>query len=297
MWLCKEHRDLVVNRGNFDQRGKDISSQQWYKFFGLSQPIAPQGVDVNRAPDYDVFLSHAGTEKQGIVSFIYKYLTNAKLEVFVDYDDKKSLRPADHAPTKMEQAAWTAPVGLFVLSKEFLQRKWPVKELRIFLERRKNGENVKILPCFYGLDAWEKDPSLTSEQKSLLREVSEFTGRERRFGLSFEEALVSRLTLDVVQLVAEAKDQGGSSTQAGSTSALGKHLMKHFFKSCSFIQRALLLRHLLPIKWTDVSFLKSPKIILLQLLFFRLFFFQVVNLAWSLFNRGCTSGEKSINAE
>jgi len=201
----------------------DISFQQWYEFFGTSPPNIPSpGVDVNRAPEYDVFLSHSGTEKRGIVSIVRQRLVeNYHLKVFVDYE---SLQFGDYAPTVMEQAAWTTPVGLFVLSKDFLQREWPEKELRIFLQRSNMGtnRNVKIVPFFYKVAPRDNNPSLTPEQRALLQEVSKFTGLEKHWEADFDAELVDKLVSELAKLVDNIKKQGGSSH--GSTSGDGSFL-------------------------------------------------------------------------
>ena len=97
-------------------------------------------------PVYDVFVSHAGTEKRGVVSFLVGALRHKGLRVFVDYE----MTLGTHAPTAVEDAARMSHVGLFVLSPDFLAREWPVKELGIFFERADNGRNqkVRLVPYF-----------------------------------------------------------------------------------------------------------------------------------------------------
>jgi len=169
----------VIDKAAFENRGESISFSQWDKFtHGSEQLQRPSPLPVAK---YDVFLSHACTEKREIVSHINESLKSAGLRVFVDYD---SLKLGDHATKEMLDAAWTAPVGLFVLSKDFLQREWPEKELRIFLERHKeDSSKVKLVPFFYKVAAWSDDPTLTPEQRALLYKVSEFTGLEELFAL------------------------------------------------------------------------------------------------------------------
>ena len=152
----------------------------------------------------DVFLSHSGTEKREVVSHIEQRLAEKhNIKVFADY---KSLQLGDHSPTVIEDAARTAKVGLFVLSKDFLQRKWPEKELRIFLDRSQRGKNlgVKIVPFFYKVKAWDDDPSLTDEQRELLDQVSEFTGLEKTVA-DFDAELVDKLAAGLAKLVGDIK--------------------------------------------------------------------------------------------
>ena len=178
---------------------------------------------------YHVFLSHAGTEKRGIVSIINGKLKEADLNVFVDYE---SLDSGDHAPTEMENAAWTAQVGLFVLSKDFFQRDWPERELRIFLERYKKKKNAKLVPFFYKVAPWSDDSTLTREQRTLLWEVSEFTGAVKTES-DFDDKLVEKIVADVKNLVEDVKGRV-SSMQAGSMSAKVRS-NKHFLPNTCFI--------------------------------------------------------------
>jgi len=198
--LCDWNLD-IIDEAAFVKRGESISSSQWEKFTHGSEK--PQRPDPPPVVKYDVFLSHAGTEKREIVSHIYESLKSAGLRVFVDYD---SLKLGNYATTEMVEAAWSAPVGLFVLSKDFLQREWPEKELRIFLERHKEDRSkAKLVPFFYKVAAWSDDPTLTPEQRALLYKVSEFSGLEKLWGSTFDADHVKQLTREIVRLVREVK--------------------------------------------------------------------------------------------
>ena len=67
LWLCEKHRSLVCNcnldvidKAAFEKRGESISLSQWSKFtHGSEKPQRPSPLP---AANYDVFLSHAGTE-------------------------------------------------------------------------------------------------------------------------------------------------------------------------------------------------------------------------------------------
>jgi len=151
---------------------------------------------------FDVFVSHAGTEKRDVVSRLVGALRRKGLKVFVDFE----MALGTYAPTATEEAAHTARVGLFVLSPDFLAGDWPMKELRIFLERADSGSNqkVRLVPYFFSVKAWDDNPSLPLDQKQLLDQVSEYTGLER-FPNDYEHEQVEKLAEAVFTLVNEIR--------------------------------------------------------------------------------------------
>lgn len=107
-------------------------------------------------PQHDVFLSHAGEEKREFVGWLYKALVQRGLRVFVDYESLPRDYAAQRSDVAMATAARTTPIGLFLVSRAFVSKKWPVREARIFLERHARGDSsVRILPVFYWGDAFK----------------------------------------------------------------------------------------------------------------------------------------------
>jgi len=163
---------------------------------------------------YDVFVSHAGPQKREVVSYLVGALKRKGLRVFVDFE---SLQLGDHAPTAMEDAARTTPVGVFVLSPDFFAHEWPVKELRIFLERAVRSQQVRLVPYFFGVRAWDDNKNLNTEEKQLLDKVSEYTGLERIAGVSFEHDQVEKLADAVTALVERIRGRSTQNEQSVST--------------------------------------------------------------------------------
>ena len=130
-------------------------------------------------PQYDVFVSHAGEQKKGVVSFLVDYLEDWGLRVFVDY----RMGAGDPATENMRHAASHAKVGLFVLSPDFFgaKKEWTYKELLIFQNRNQTDKGkAKILPFFYGLGPWDKNAShLSPFAQQLLNWVSEICGEKK----------------------------------------------------------------------------------------------------------------------
>ena len=97
---------------------------------------------------YDVFLSHAGEDKSTVTANLHEALVGRGLRTFFDKADLSRDYAGEQNSGAMQGAAETATVGLFVVSKKFLQKKWTLHELGIFLERAKKS-HVHVLPVFY----------------------------------------------------------------------------------------------------------------------------------------------------
>jgi len=134
------HIDLVIDRTKLPRRDEPPLPP-------LSQPHPhpPPSDEV-----YDVFISHAGTDKWTIAEPLYDLLVALGFKVFLD---KAELRPGQEASEKMINAMRTAKIAVVILSPEFAARKWTLKELMCFLERfRQGGEHeVIVIPVFYRL--------------------------------------------------------------------------------------------------------------------------------------------------
>lgn len=87
------------------------------------------------------FVSHAGEDKT-FVRDLLKGIEEASCAAFFDDDMAVGTR----AGNEMTSRAKEADQAVVVLSRPFLTKKWPMKELNIFL---KNG--VKLYPLYYGV--------------------------------------------------------------------------------------------------------------------------------------------------
>lgn len=84
-------------------------------------------------------MSHAGEEKT-FVKYLLNAIEGAKVAPFFDDD----MKVGTSAENEMECQAAEADQAIVVLSRHFLTKEWPMKELNIFLEK-----NVKIYPLYY----------------------------------------------------------------------------------------------------------------------------------------------------
>ncbi|KAK9810247.1 hypothetical protein WJX72_007249 [[Myrmecia] bisecta] len=105
-------------------------------------PAAPSATGTAGSADtwrFEVFISHAGEDKP-FARELRKDINSLGLRAFVDMED---LLPGDQADGIMLGSANSAPVGLAVFSSDFFRKKWPMRELRILVERK------TLLPVLY----------------------------------------------------------------------------------------------------------------------------------------------------
>lgn len=132
---------------------------------------------------YDVFISHAGTVKELAVE-LENDLCGLGFNAFVD---ETALHPGDDADSKMVRSAKLAPIGLVLFNKDFVNRKWPMAELRLIVEAG------TLLPVAVGMshaefeEAWRASSVAAAQfDESLFKRVARTTfvvqdssGRER----------------------------------------------------------------------------------------------------------------------
>ncbi|XP_059069046.1 disease resistance protein RPS4B-like [Cryptomeria japonica] len=98
----------------------------------------------------DVFLSHSGKQKN-FVRQLYKDLINQGVSCFFD-EDSESLPVGEDFPSRIFEAAKTCKAAILLLSRDFLETKWPMQELLAFVEARdiiRTNPTLKILPLFF----------------------------------------------------------------------------------------------------------------------------------------------------
>ena len=117
---------------------------------GLFGGMPQQGEDNTSQRPYDVFISHAGEDKDTIAEPLCNELTarNPHIRAFLDRPELPYGRDShDH----MINAMNTARCGVFILSPEFAAKEWPMKELDCFLKRQEENNPPAMLPVFYRL--------------------------------------------------------------------------------------------------------------------------------------------------
>lgn len=112
---------------------------------GIYFPIGSVGANVKAEspePRHKLtFVSHAGEDKE-FVRELLKAIEQANVAAF--FDDDMALGTT--SVNEMETRAAEADQAIVVISRPFLSKEWPMKELNIFLEN-----DVSIHPLFYGV--------------------------------------------------------------------------------------------------------------------------------------------------
>ncbi|CDF36327.1 TIR domain-containing protein [Chondrus crispus] len=176
-----------------------FSSRLWQlmpemeKYHGPARPEALRSLTVIQRTSkevgmkaVDVFISHAGPDKLTIANPLFDKLRGEGFSCFLD---KKSMKAGDCASEEMIPAMESVKIGVFILSPEFAARRWPMKELRCFLRRRRDARSSGaappiLIPVFYRLGVSEcrsfKPEQYMDENGSNLLEAEKFYTKERQ---------------------------------------------------------------------------------------------------------------------
>lgn len=106
---------------------------------------------VQTRPQWDVFVSHAGEDKDEIARPLAEALEAAGLAVWFD---EKSLQLGDSLREKIDQGLARSTYGVVILSKHFFEKHWPQQELNGMASREVDGRKV-ILPVWHNIEANE----------------------------------------------------------------------------------------------------------------------------------------------
>ena len=124
---------------------------------GRTFEVAGAGVIGTAEPDglgydYDVFVSHASEDKDGLVRPLVEAMTRQGLAVWYD---ETELVPGVSLIETVERGLSRSRFGVIVLSKAFFVKNWPRKELNVLASRElATGESV-LIPIW--LDVTEAD--------------------------------------------------------------------------------------------------------------------------------------------
>ena len=97
---------------------------------------------------YDVFISHANSDKEEYVNDLKSSIDRLGVNVFYDKD---TLQWGDNWKQKLLEGIETAEFAIIVISKSFFGREWTEKELHDFLERQNSNGQKIILPILHNI--------------------------------------------------------------------------------------------------------------------------------------------------
>lgn len=121
---------------------------------------APQSSETSK--EYDVFISHASEDKEGVVRPLATQLREQRLAVWYD---EFELRIGDSLRRKIDAGIAQARFGIVVLSKPFFAKGWPAYELDGLVTMSLSGRQV-LLPLWHEISKDEvvsASPSLADK--------------------------------------------------------------------------------------------------------------------------------------
>jgi hypothetical protein len=109
--------------------------------------------EIEQAMEWDVFISHASEDKGDFVRTLAEGLRGHGLRVWYD---EFTLTIGDSLRQSIDRGLARSRYGIVVISPNFLQKRWPQKELDGLVAREVGGDSVKvILPVWHNIDAAE----------------------------------------------------------------------------------------------------------------------------------------------
>lgn len=120
----------------------------------VARPEAPTSTATGAkdAPeDWDAFVSHASEDKEAFVRPLVAALTKLGLRIWFD---EQELRVGDSLRRSIDRGLARSRYGVVVVSKSFLAKHWPQKELDGLVAREEEGRKI-VLPVWHDITAAE----------------------------------------------------------------------------------------------------------------------------------------------
>ena len=151
-------------------------------------------IKVNSESKFDVFISHANSDKIAIVDEMNESLEKLGIRIFYD---KKTLEWGDHWKSRILEGTQKAEFAIIVISENFFDREWTEKELNEFLNRQNSNGQKLILPILHNItitQLQEKYPSVADIQGISTKDYT-----CDQIALLFARQLIKRLRLAHIQ--------------------------------------------------------------------------------------------------
>ena len=116
--------------------------------------------------EYDLFISHASSDKISFVKELYDKILNLGVKVFYDAD---SISWGDNWKSKIIEGTEKSEFAIIVISNNYFGREWTERELNEFLNRQNATGQKIVLPLLYNvsLDEMKKHYPFLSEIQAL----------------------------------------------------------------------------------------------------------------------------------
>jgi len=105
----------------------------------------------NETQTWDVFVSHASEDKESFVRPLVDALRQSGLTVWYD---EATLRVGDGLRRSIEKGLAKSQYGIVVISRAFLAKEWPQRELDGLVAKEEDGTKV-VLPVWHDITAQE----------------------------------------------------------------------------------------------------------------------------------------------
>jgi hypothetical protein len=123
---------------------------------------------------YDAFICHASDDKETLVRPLAEALRRFGVSVWYD---EFSLEIGDSISRQIDKGIAEARFGIVVISRAFIQRRWPAHELRGLVSRDVE-EDLKILPIWHGVSKDEVAAFSPSLSDKLALDTQHIDGQE-----------------------------------------------------------------------------------------------------------------------
>ena len=117
------------------------------KMNGIKEVSVP-AYQAKQLPQYDLFISHASSDKKDLVEELYKSINKLGIRIFYD---KESLEWGDNWKEKILNGTKKAEFAIIVISENFFDREWTERELTEFLNRQNRNGQKLILPILHNI--------------------------------------------------------------------------------------------------------------------------------------------------
>lgn len=153
----KEDFEDAYFRRNSKPNTKEIiiglleSFQNWFlsdSIETIMEEKSMNNVQKKLKKEFDVFLSHANSDKEKYVDDLYNSINKLGINIFYD---KNVLEWGDNWKDKILSGTNESEFAIIVISQNFFGREWTEKELHEFLNRQDiSGEKI-VLPLLYNI--------------------------------------------------------------------------------------------------------------------------------------------------
>lgn len=137
---------LVFNK--FTSRLKSIAKNIDLYYEDEEDNVKDKKAFMQQIKQYDVFISHANSDKLDYVEDLYQTIARLGINVFYD---KETFEWGDNWKQKIYDGVDSSEFAIIVISNNYFGREWTEKELRSFLNRQNSSGEKIILPLLHGI--------------------------------------------------------------------------------------------------------------------------------------------------